>query len=576
MSDLIDMNVGIEDFKKIIKTNPSYYVDKTSFIKQLSKENVALFTRPRRFGKTLTMSMLKYFFEMNYESPNDISATIELFKNLDISKDTEFCKQHMGQYPVISLSLKEIKGDDIEDAAQKIGGYFSDNLTKYWNILSKVKTLSADTQKKIEKYKTRIENLEDRNFRNTPEKDLQDISNVLYFLTQAFNEAFNKKTIVIIDEYDVPLEKSRGKYYQSMVGFIRDLFSTTFKTNDFLEKGFLTGCLRVSRESIFTGLNNIPVYDCTKTEYAELFGFTNNDVAQMLDYYNLADKFDTIKEWYDGYEIGKSEIYNPYSVNTYVKELLSNRDAIADCAWKNSSSNDFLLEFVNYLPAKEIDDFKKLLDGNTITKELNNTLNYGDLEKHKTLDLWTMLYSTGYLTKVGSPSEENDSFVLRIPNKEVKKCFKDKILAYFESSMEYNNYALTLLDLLQERDVNAVASLLNKLLPKYLGLLDVGADKEYVYHSFLLGILTCTNLDIASNKESGNGFSDISFEVRNTKTNDKIGIILELKRAKSEDDDSLQEQCAVALKQCRDKKYYQRFTVNPAITQNIYVWYFIL
>ncbi len=566
MSDLKDMNVGIEDFKDIIQVIPSYYVDKTSFIKNISKEKVALFTRPRRFGKTLTMSMLKYFFEMNYDNPSDISATVELFKGLDISKDTEFCKQHMGQYPVISLSLKEIKGNDIEDAAKKIGTCFYNSLSKYWKILSKITTLSTDTQNEIEKYKTKINNLKDRNIRNSPEKDLQDITDVLYFLTSAINEAFNKKTIVIIDEYDVPLEKSRGKYYQSMVGFIRDLFSITFKTNDYLEKGFLTGCLRVSRESIFTGLNNIPVYDCTKNEYSELFGFTNNDIVQMLNYYSLSDKFDTIKEWYDGYEIGKSEIYNPYSVNTYIKELLSNRDAIADCAWKNSSSNDFLLEFVNYLPGNEIDDFKKLLDGNTITKELNNTLNYGDLEKHNTADLWSMLYSTGYLTKVGEPTTKGE-FVLRIPNEEVKLCFEKKILAYFESSMEYNNYALTLLDLLQECDVNAVASLLNKLLPKYLGLLDVGADKEYVYHSFLLGILTCTNLDIASNKEAGNGFSDISFEVRNTKTNDKIGIIIELKRAKCEDDDSLQEQCAVALKQCRDKKYYQRFTVNPAITK---------
>ncbi len=305
--------------------------------------------------------MLKYFFEMNYDNPSDISATIELFKDLDISKDTEFCKQHMGQYPVISLSLKEIKGEDIEDAAQKIGSCLYNNLSKYWKILNKITTLSTDTQREIEKYKTKINNLKDRNIRNSPEKDLQDISDVLYFLTRALYEAFNKNTIVIIDEYDVPLEKSRGKYYQSMVGFIRDLFSITFKTNDFLAKGFLTGCLRVSHESIFTGLNNVPVYDCTKTEYSELFGFTNKDVVQMLKYYSLSDKYDTIKEWYDGYEIGKSEIYNPYSVNTYVKELLVNREAFADCAWKNSSSNDFLLEFVNYLPSNEVDELKNYL-----------------------------------------------------------------------------------------------------------------------------------------------------------------------------------------------------------------------
>ncbi len=569
MSNLKDIIEGTENFKKIILDNPSYYVDKTPFLKQLVKTNVALFARPRRFGKTLTMSMLKYFFEMNYDNPSDISATIELFKDLDISKDTEFCKQHMGQYPVISLSLKEIKGEDIEDAAQKIGSCLYNNLSKYWKILNKITTLSTDTQREIEKYKTKINNLKDRNIRNSPEKDLQDISDVLYFLTRALYEAFNKNTIVIIDEYDVPLEKSRGKYYQSMVGFIRDLFSITFKTNDFLAKGFLTGCLRVSHESIFTGLNNVPVYDCTKTEYSELFGFTNKDVVQMLNYYSLSDKYDTIKEWYDGYEIGKSEIYNPYSVNTYVKELLVNREAFADCAWKNSSSNDFLLEFVNYLPSNEVDEFKKLLDGQKISKKLNTTLNYGDLEKHNTADLWSMLYSTGYLTKCGSPSEEDDTFVLRIPNKEVKKCFKDKIVAYFTSSVEYKNYGLDLLKALKIRNKNKIEEILNKLLPKYLGLRDIGNDKEYVYHSFLDGIFACTGINAKSQKECGNGYPDIFIIAENEVQDEYTAIILELKKASSED--NMNEQCMLALKQCHDKEYYRNFVDDPTITKiNMY------
>ncbi len=368
----------------------------------------------------------------------------------------------------------------------------------------------------------------------------------------------------------MPLEKSRGKYYRQMVEFVKSLFSVTFKTNDFLEKGFLTGCLRVSRESIFTGLNNIPVYDCSAEKYSKLFGFTNEEVKQVLEYYNLSKHFNTIKEWYDGYEIGVTEIYNPYSVSFYIDKLLNSTIQIEpDCAWKNSSSNDFLLEFVNYLPSKEIDEFKKLLDGYTITKKLNTTLNYGDLEKHNTSDLWTMLYSTGYLTKVGSPSEEDDSFVLRIPNKEVKKCFKDKILAYFESSTEYKNYGLDLLEALKARDIDKIAEILDELLPKYLGLRDVGVDKEYVYHSFLDGIFACIGVNAKSQKESGNGYPDISLILENKDTKEKIAIILELKKALSEDENLMEEQCLIALKQCNDKKYYKKFTQNPTITKII-------
>ncbi len=569
MSELKDMNVGIEDFQKIIQSNPSYYVDKTSFIKKISKENVALFTRPRRFGKTLTMSMLKYFYEMNYDNPSDISATVELFKDLDISKDAEFCKQHMGQYPVIFLTLKEVKGDNFRIAISKFAKLIYKEWGRFYNFINNNSEINGNLKIQIEDCQESCYKISQKKFIDSPEEDSSNITDSLMLLAQTLSIIFKKKAIIIIDEYDVPLEKSRGKYYQSMVGFIRDLFSTTFKTNDFLEKGFLTGCLRVSRESIFTGLNNIPVYDCAKTEYSELFGFTNKDVLQMLDYYGLSYKFDTIKEWYDGYEIGKSEIYNPYSVNTYVKELLSNKDAQPDCAWLNSSSNDFLLEFVNYLPNDETDEFKKLLDGQKISKKLNTSLNYGDLEKHQTADLWTMLYSTGYLTKVGSPSEEDDTFVLRIPNKEVKKCFKDKILAYFESSTEYKNYGLDLLKFLKSENTNKIQETLDDLLPKYLGLRDVGVDKEYVYHSFLDGIFACSGINAKSQQEAGNGYPDIYLLVENKDPEEYTAIILELKKALSEDENLMEEQCLVALKQCNDRKYYQKFTQNPTITKII-------
>ena len=568
MSELKKVTVGIENFQELIKQN-KYYVDKTSFIKIISDENVALFTRPRRFGKTLTMSMLKYFFEMNYDNPGDISVTVELFKDLDISKDTEFCKQHMGQYPVIFLSLKDIAGSNFEEAMAIFCGKLYDLWKNFKSIILSAQNLDEEIITELKVTKDMCYQISLGNIAPNFNLQLKSLYKYLKLFSEVFYNIFNKKTIIIIDEYDVPLEKSRGKYYGQMVEFVKSLFSFTFKTNDFLEKGFLTGCLRVSRESIFTGFNNIPVYDCSVEKYSKLFGFTNEEVKQMLEYYNLSKYFNTIKEWYDGYEIGVTEIYNPYSVNCYIDKLLNSTVQVeADCAWKNSSSNDFLLEFVNYLPGKEIDEFKELLNGHTITKELNTTLNYGDLEKHNSADLWAMLYSTGYLTKAGSPSEE-DSFVLRIPNKEVKKCFKDKILAYFESSTEYKNYGFDLLEALKARDIDKIAEILDELLPKYLGLRDVGVDKEYVYHSFLDGIFACIGVNAKSQKESGDGYPDISLILENKDTKEKIAIILELKKALSEDENLMEKQCLIALKQCNDKKYYKKFTQNPTITKII-------
>ncbi len=568
MSDLKKVTVGIENFKELIQQN-KYYVDKTSFIKNISDENVALFTRPRRFGKTLTMSMLKYFFEMNYETPSDISATIELFKYLDISQDTEFCKKYMGQYPVIFLSLKDIAGSNFEEAMTVFCGKLYGLWKNYNSIILNANNLNKAILDEIEVTKDMCYQISLGNIAPNFNLQLKSLYKYLQLFSESFYNIFKKKTIIIIDEYDVPLEKSRGKYYRQMVEFVKSLFSVTFKTNDFLEKGFLTGCLRVSRESIFTGLNNIPVYDCSEEKYSTLFGFTNEDVKQMLEYYKLSEHFDTIKEWYDGYEIGITEIYNPYSVINYLDKLLNSKVQVnPNCAWLNSSSNDFLYEFVNYLPSTEIDEFKKLLDGNTITKELNTSLNYGDLEKHNTADLWSMLYSTGYITKVGEPTTQG-VFVLKIPNREVKDCFDKKVVNYFKSSTEYKNYGFNLLEALKARDIDNIAEILDELLPKYLGLRDIGADKEYVYHSFLDGIFACIGVNAKSQKESGNGYPDISLILENKDSKEKIAIILELKKATSEEENIMEEQCLVALKQCNDKKYYKKFTQNPTITKII-------
>ncbi len=566
MSDMLAIPFGVEDFRELIHKD-FYYVDKSLFLKLIPGEKVALFTRPRYFGKTLTMSMFKYFFEMNYDNPLDTSKQQELFKNLAIYKYTEFCQKHMGQYPVIAITFKNINGETFKDAAVKVGECFEQTLIPIFGRLEHHSKLSNDEKEKISSYKNKITKLSSRKIINTVAEDLQDLTFVLNAISQYIYNAFDRRPIIIIDEYDVPLAKARGKYYKDMVYFIKNLLDITFKTNNFLEKGILTGCLRVTRESIFTGLNNISVYDCSNTEYTDLFGFTNEEVKQMLDYYNLSHKFGSIKEWYDGYQIGKSEIYNPFSVNSYVKQLLADKDSIPSCAWINSSGNDFLTEFINYLPNKELEDFEKLLEGNIVNKDVNVSLNYGDLDNHKVGSLWSMLYATGYLTKAGL--SEGNKYTLRIPNKEVRQCFKEKIVSYFKDSPEYSNNGLALVDLLVNRKLTEITRLLNKLLPKYLGLRDVKANLEYTYHSFIDGLLASSGIDVDSQQEAGEGVPDISFIAHDVKKDEDIAIILELKRARASV--SMEEKCEEAIRQCHDKKYYRSFQKDPSIS-HIYLY----
>ncbi len=568
MSDALPIALGIEKFDEIIQSN-FYYVDKTSFIKQIASEKVALFTRPRRFGKTLTMSMIKNFFEMNYDNPSDISKPQELFKNLAISKDTEFCQKYMGQYPVIALTFKNINGENFKDSAVKIGRCFKDSLFDLCNILRVHQNLSLDYKQDIDKYKDKINKLADREIRNTVADDLQDLTEILLSLSKYIYKAFKKGPIIIIDEYDVPLAKARGKYYKEMVYFIKNLFNATFKTNNNLEKGFLTGCLRVSRESIFTGFNNLQVYDCATTKYAELFGFTNDEVKLLLKDYNLSDKYDVFKEWYDGYQLGNSEIYNPYSVLTYVDALIENVNEEPVNAWINSSSNNFLTEFINFLPDSELSDFKKLLDGGTVEKVLNMTLNYGDIENASVTSLWTMLYVTGYLTKVGD--KRGNIFTLKIPNQEVKDCFREKIVSYFTESSEHKNSVQKLIHAFVSQEVGIIQTTINNVLPKYLSLRDVKANQEYTYHSFMDGFLANSGLDVSSQKEAGDGYPDISFTMKNPETGELVGIILELKRATSDDDKALKAKCKEALKQCHDKTYYSDYQERPDVNR-IYIY----
>ncbi len=568
MADLLKIPKGVSDFQKIVQNN-FYYIDKTSFLKLLSGEEVALFTRPRRFGKTLNMSMIRYFFEMNYDNPSDISKPQELFKNLAISKDTEFCKQHMGQYPVIFLSLKDVYGNNFAEAISKFAAEIRSELIRFSTIFKDNSSLIIeDLQVDIDDCKKDCLAISKGIFVVSPENDCSKITKSLKLLSQVLSIIFKKKPIVIIDEYDVPLEKSRGKYYENMVEFIKQLFSYTFKDNNFLEKGFLTGCLRVSKESIFTGFNNPSVYDCTIEKYSNFFGFTNDEVKQMLEYYGMSNSFDTIKEWYDGYEFGVSEIYNPFSVNSYIENALTSTSEVNPTfAWINASGNDFLSEFINYLPDSELNDFEQLLQDKTINKDVNVALNYGDIDNHKYESMWSMLYVTGYLTKVGKA--EGKTFTLKIPNKEVKECFKEKIVNYFDNPPEYKNYSQKLIEAFISKSTLTIKKILNKLLKKYLGLRNVKSNLEYTYHSFMDGLLASSGIDLESEKEAGKGYSDIIFTVNDPKTQKDIVVILELKRAK--DKLSAREKCQEAIKQCHDRCYYEDYIDEPSVS-HIYLY----
>ncbi len=567
MVGLLKIPKGVADFEKIIQNN-FYYVDKTSFLKLLPSEEVALFTRPRRFGKTLNMSMIKYFFEMNYNNPSDIRDTQELFKDLAISKDTEFCKQNLGQYPVIFLTLKDAYGDNFAEAISEFANLIFCEWKRFEKIINNNSEALSEIQFFIDTCRNAFPPIITKKFITSAEADCTSITDSLMLLSKALSIIFKKKTIIIIDEYDVPLEKSRGKYYESMVKFVQKLFSKTFKDNKFIEKGFLTGCLRVSKESIFTGFNNPSVYDCTVEKYSEFFGFTNHDVKQLLEYYCLSDSFDTLKEWYDGYEFGISEIYNPYSVNCYIENVVtSTSKANPVFAWINVSSNDFLSEFINYLPNSELNDFEQLLQGKNVRKDVNIALNYDDIDKHKYESMWSMLYVTGYLTKVGA--SEGKIFTLKIPNKEVKECFKEKIVKYFDNPPEFKNYSQQVVNAFIKKDNTAIVTILNKLLPKYLGLRNVKSNLEYTYHSFLDGILASSGIDLNSEQELGNGYADISFTVKDPDSSKNIAVILELKRTNGVK--ILREMCKEAIKQCHDKNYYEDYLNNPNIS-HVYLY----
>ena len=542
MANTLKLPVGIENFEEIRKLG-FYYIDKTRLIEQLLQGwgKVTLFTRPRRFGKTLNMSMLKSFFEIGTDKT--------LFDGLYISGNKELCDEHMGKYPVIFLSFKGVEGltyDEAFDALVRVIG----------KEISRVSFL-ADSDKltmlEREQYKG-LTIIEDGSFVFSKDKLISS----LQLLSQLLYKHYGQKVVILIDEYDVPLDKAfQNGYYKEMVSLIRGLFGQALKTNEFLQFAVLTGCLRVSKESIFTGLNNFEINSIVDIDHDEQFGFTDDEVMKLLLDYDRSERYPDAKEWYDGYHFGNADIYCPWDVINFAKKLVSDLSARPSAFWINSSGNDMVKRFVDRADQTTRDEIEKLVAGGFVEKQLRLDLTYDEIDN--TIDnLWSVLFTTGYLTKIGEvkvPDSESYAYKLVIPNKEVREVFILQIQEWFKAVVTKDDDTMKLLSkAILDKDEKQIARQLNIVMGRMISILDTKAPddmKENFYHGLLLGLLRGSNPDwlIKSNRESGDGFSDILIMPEDPDT----GIVIEVKYAKEMKE--LDAACETAMAQIKNKRY---------------------
>ena len=542
MANTLKLPVGIENFEEIRKLG-FYYIDKTRLIEQLLQGwgKVTLFTRPRRFGKTLNMSMLKSFFEIGTDKT--------LFDGLYISGNKELCDEYMGKYPVIFLSFKGVEGltyDEAFDALVRVIG----------KEISRVSFL-ADSDKltmlEREQYKG-LTIIEDGSFVFSKDKLISS----LQLLSQLLYKHYGQKVVILIDEYDVPLDKAfQNGYYKEMVSIIRGLFGQALKTNEFLQFAVLTGCLRVSKESIFTGLNNFEINSIVDIDHDEQFGFTDDEVMKLLLDYDRSERYPDAKEWYDGYHFGNADIYCPWDVINFAKKLVSDPSARPSAFWINSSGNDMVKRFVDKADQTTRDEIEKLVAGGFVEKQLRLDLTYDEIDN--TIDnLWSVLFTTGYLTKIGEvkvPDSESYAYKLVIPNKEVREVFILQIQEWFKAVVANDDDTMKLLSkAILDKDEKQITRQLNIVMSRMISILDTKAPdamKENFYHGLLLGLLRGSNPDwlIKSNRESGDGFSDILIEPEDP----DAGIVIEVKYAKEMKE--LDAACETAMAQIKNKRY---------------------
>lgn len=537
MDNKLMLPTGIEDFKEI-RTDGYYYVDKTALIEQVldKRSKVTLFTRPRRFGKTLNMSMLRYFFETGTDS--------KLFNGLYISQNAELCEKYMGKYPVIAISLKGVDADSYTKAKAQIIKIINREARRHRFLLKSENLDSFDKELLTQLLSRQMEE--------------DTITSSLQELTEVLEAHFSKKVVVLIDEYDVPLAKAyENGYYDKMVLLIRNLFGNVLKTNDSLAFAVLTGCLRIAKESIFTGLNNFTVYSITDEEFDETFGFTDREVQKMLAYYVLDSHFEEVKAWYDGYRFGTADVYCPWDVVYYCKDHQNNPNAEIKNYWINTSGNEFIQHFVDSMNDPHMltkSELELLVSGDTVVKQVDEMITYKEL--YSNIDnMWSTLFMTGYLTQRGK--EPDGRYHLAIPNREICDCMVRRVLALFKRSVSQNQELLrSFCNAMLASDAGTMEHALTEYMGKTISIRDSFAKsiRENFYHGLLIGILGSQGAwKATSNKESGDGFSDILIEVNEDDL--RIGMVLELKYSKTEN--ALDKECDDALQQIEDKNYDQ-------------------
>lgn len=529
--------IGIEDFEKLRK-NGFYYVDKTGLIIELLQNpaEVTLFTRPRRFGKSLNMSMLKYFFELD--------GNKELFEGLEIMEEPELCEEYMGKFPVISLSLKDIDAESYETAFEMAAMLMNREAGSHRYLLES-EFLATDE-------KEAFSELLDRKMNKSV------FCGSIALLSRLLEKHHNRKVVILIDEYDVPLARAHAQgYYEQMIVLIRSFFHQALKSNKSIQLAVLTGCMRISKESIFTGLNNLNVLTVADARQDERFGFTDEEVKELLHYYGLSDKYSAIREWYDGYRFGDVEIYCPWDVINYCALLRADPTALPENYWANSSGNDVVRRFLreagdNKTVKREIE---RLIAGEIVTKEIYQEITYSDM--YGSIDnIWSVLFATGYLTQRGRGEER--SFQLAIPNLEVREIFTSQIMDMFKEDAKKDGESLDALCIaLQDGDAKETQYQLRNYLKKTISIRDTFARrelKENFYHGMLLGLLAFKgSWVVSSNREAGEGYADILVEIDD---DEPMGLVIEVKYAR---DGNLDASCQEALAQIKGRQYGAAF-----------------
>ena len=541
MDRKVKLPIGIEDFEKL-RTEGFYYVDKTGLITELLNNwgEVNLFTRPRRFGKSLNMSMLRAFFAYG--------CNPKIFEGLAIAGERELCDKYMGKFPVVSITLKGVEAKDYA-GARAMMAFIIGNEALRFHFLSESNKLSELERKQYDQL-TKID--EEGRYGFIMSEDV--IKNSFLILTRLLRKHYGQKVVLLIDEYDVPLDKAQQfGYYEEMVSLVRNMLGQALKSNDSLQFAVLTGCLRIAKESIFTGLNNFNVLSITNVRFEEHFGFSDEDVKDMLDYYGLADKYRQIKEWYDGYRFGKTDVYCPWDVINYVNLLRSEPEASPRAFWINTSGNYIIRQFLRMATPRTRREIERLLAGESVKKKVNQELTYREL--YQSIDnLWSVLFTTGYLTC--KEAAEEDVYSLVIPNLEIRKIFAEQVMEWFQEEARKD---APMLDefcwAFAKGDGEAVERLFTAYLKKTISIRDTSVrkgKKENFYHGILLGLLSHRgDWDVDSNIESGDGYSDIQVEIEE----ESIGLVIEVKYA---DNGDLEAGCKEAFKQIEETGYEER------------------